>query len=224
MESPRLESIEARVQGLYWVRDGLEGDKAPVLVGFHGYGETAETLLREINLIPGVTAWTRIAIQALHPFYKTRTGDVVASWMTRLDREAAIRNNVRYVGRILDRELGTETSRGPLVYTGFSQGTAMAYRAAAGVGRPCRAVIALGGDVPPELGDGGLSALPVALAGRGSRDEWYSEDKLTRDLEVLKAQGVESRAVRFDGGHEWTDGFRATVGRFLDGLQPQPED
>ena len=224
MDKPRLESVETPVQGRYWVREGLADSMAPVLVGFHGYGEDAETLLREINLIPGVTAWKLIAIQGLHPFYNTRTGEVVASWMTRLDREAAIRNNVRYVAQVLDRELGTGHLQAPLVYTGFSQGTAMAYRAAAGVGRPCQAVVALGGDVPPELTDGKLSGLPVALVGRGSRDEWYSEEKLLQDLEVLRSQGVDPRPVRFDGGHEWTDGFRTTVGRFLDGLQSQPED
>jgi len=224
MEAPRLESIEALVRGHYWVREGLAGATAPVLVGFHGYGEDAQTLLREIDLIPGVTAWKRIAIQGLHPFYNNRTGEVVASWMTRLDRDAAIGNNIRYVAQVLDRELGSGDQQSPLVYAGFSQGTAMAYRAAAGVGRPCRAVVSLGGDVPPELADGQLSGLPVVLIGRGSRDKWYSEEKLLQDLESLKSQGVDPRPVRFDGGHEWTDGFRSTVGRFLEGLQPQPKD
>jgi predicted esterase len=224
MGTQRSETVDAVVRGRYWVDEGLAGSEAPVLVGFHGYGEDASTLLREINLIPGVTAWKRISIQGLHPFYNTRTGDVVASWMTELDREAAIRHNIQYLAQVLDRELGVAGSGTPLVYTGFSQGTAMAYRASAGVDHPCQAVIALGGDVPPELADGALSALPVALLGRGSRDQWYSEEKLLQDLEVLTSQGVDSRPVRFDGGHEWTDGFRHTVGRFLEALQPRPED
>lgn len=220
METPRLERVEAAVQGRYWVREGLAGPAAPVLVGFHGYGEDAETLLGEINLIPGVTAWKRIAIQGLHPFYKSRTGEVVASWMTSLDREAAIRNNIGYVQRVLDRELGREEDPIALVYTGFSQGCAMAYRAAAGVSRPCQGVVALGGDVPSELAEEGLTDLPVALVGGGSRDSWYTEEKLLQDLEVLEVQGVDARPVRFAGAHEWTDGFRATFGRFLESLLP----
>lgn len=223
MGGARLGAVEAVVQGRYWVQEGLEGDAAPALVGFHGYGEDAERLLSEMTLIPGVTAWKRIAIQGLHPFYNRRTGDVVASWMTRLDREAAIRNNIRYVGQVLDQELGAEQTRAPLVFLGFSQGTAMAYRAAAGTGRPCEAVVALGGDVPPELSDGELAELPVAVLGRGSRDEWYTEEKLKADLEILEGQGVDSRPIRFDGGHEWTDGFRATLGRFLDGVRQRFE-
>jgi predicted esterase len=224
MESARLERVETPVQGRYWVREGLAGLQAPVLVGFHGYGEDAEAFLREVNLVPGVTAWKRIAIQGLHPFYRIRTGEVVASWMTSLDREAAIRHNIQYVEKALDRELGAEKFGPPLIFMGFSQGTAMAYRAAAGVKRPCQAVVALAGDVPAELASGTLSGLPVALVGRGSRDEWYSEEKLARDLEVLSAQGVDARAVRFEGGHEWTDGFRATLGRFLQSFQTEPAE
>jgi predicted esterase len=220
---PRLESIEAVVQGRYWVREAHVASGAPVLVGFHGYGEDAESLMAEINLIPGILAWKLIAIQGLHPFYRTRTGEVVASWMTRLDRESAIRNNIRYVQGVLDKEFAAEGRKTTLVMTGFSQGTAMAYRAAAGVERRCDAVVSLGGDVPPELRDGQLEGLPVALVARGVRDEWYGEDKLAQDLEVLRSQGVDARPVRFDGGHEWTDGFRATLGRFLAGLLPEDE-
>ena len=221
----RLESVEATVQGRYWVRDPANPGETPVLVGFHGYGEDAEALLREINLIPGLTDWKLIAIQGLHPFYRTRTGQVVASWMTSLDRESAIRNNIDYVSTVLERELGSSdgADSAPLVFTGFSQGTAMAYRAAAGTGRDCRGVVALGGDVPPELKDGALSGLPVALLGRGSRDEWYTEEKLEEDMRALSSQGVDCRPVRFDGGHEWTDGFRTMVGRFLEALRPDSE-
>lgn len=219
MGDARTATVEATVLGRYWVEEGLEGAESPVLVGFHGYGEDARAFLREINLVPGVTAWTRIAIQGLYSFYRTRTGEVVAGWMTRLDREAAIENNIRYVGGVLDQELGQQESRSPLVYAGFSQGTAMAFRAAAWVDRPCRAVVALGGDVPPELAGGRLESLPVALLGRGTRDEWYTEEKLAADLDLLQSQGVDARPMRYEGGHEWTDGFRATMGRFLDGLR-----
>ena len=77
--------------------------------------------------------------------------------------------------------------------------------------------------MPPELADGALSGLPVALIGRGSRDEWYTEEKLAQDVEILQSQGVSCRPVRFEGGHEWTDGFRAMVARFLAGLRPDFE-
>ncbi len=216
----RRELIAAKVHGSFWVRSADTPLEAPTLVGFHGYGESAESHFQEMNLIPGATAWNLVSIQALHPFYSSRSGEVVASWMTKLDREEAIGDNVRYVTEVLARVVGpvTADSRRPLVAVGFSQGTAMAYRAAAGSGYRFRGVVALGGDVPPELAGGGLAQLPVALIGIGSRDTWYTEDRLDQDLEVLESQGVDCRVLRYEGGHEWTAAFRRGVGRFLEGL------
>ncbi len=109
-------------------------------------------------------------MQALHPFYN-RTGDVIACWMTRL-QTASRRSldNVRYVASVVaevKRELPVSER---LVYLGFSQGAAMAYRAAAGSGHACTGVVVLGGDVPPEL-DSGISAgfLPSCWAAAPAR-------------------------------------------------------
>ena len=68
------------------------------------------------------------------PLYNSKTGEVVASWMTKLDRVEAIADNTRYAGAVLEKvraELGVAP---PIVFVGFSQGTAMAYRAALGAG------------------------------------------------------------------------------------------
>ena len=37
------------------------------------------------------------SIQGLHRFYQRRTNEVIASWMTRQDRELAIADNLAYV-------------------------------------------------------------------------------------------------------------------------------
>jgi len=91
----------------------------------------------------------------------------------------------------------------------------MAYRAAAHCGRPVEAVVALGGDVPPELAD--LEALPIerVLIGRGFDEEWYGADKLAADRALLAARGLEPEVFEYRGGHEWTDAFRRRAGRFL---------
>ncbi|HVT15533.1 MAG TPA: phospholipase [Thermoanaerobaculia bacterium] len=186
----------------------------PLLVGFHGYGENADLHMAELRRIPGAASWTLCAVQALHPFYN-RSGEVIASWMTRLDREEAIADNVLYVANVvaeLERELA-ETSC--LVYLGFSQGAAMAYRAAAGGGHACQGVIVLGGDLPPELAVRDLGGFPPVLLGRGSSEEWYDAAKMEHDVELLRAKGVDVRPFIFAGGHEWTDEFRAAAGRFL---------
>jgi len=172
------------------------------LVGFHGYAENAERNFSELAQIPGTERWSVVSVQALHAFYVPKTGEVVGSWMTKLNREEAIADNVDYVGRVL----GAIAPRRPLVFAGFSQGAAMAYRAAATFA--CDGVIILSGDVPPDVD---ASKLPPVLIGRGTRDDWYTAEKLEKDLSFLP----NAKSIVFDGGPERTEEFRAVAGKFL---------
>lgn len=206
--------VPAMVHGRYLLETPAAVEGAPLLVGFHGYGENAERHLQELRRIPGASRFVLCAIQALHPFYN-KTGEVIACWMTRLDREQAIQDNVRYVASVVARIKQDLPVSERLVYLGFSQGAAMAYRAAAAAGHPCQGLIVLGGDVPPELEQQDLSGFPPVLLGRGSSEEWYDAAKMEHDVELLRARKVDVRPVIFQGGHEWTDEFRAAAGELL---------
>jgi predicted esterase len=195
--------IEARTHGRFLVE---WGPPERLLVGFHGYGENAEVSLAEMLKIPGVEQWTVVAVQALHRFYRGRgSGIIAASWMTSQDRDRAIRDNIDYVRSIVSEFDAPRR----LVFLGFSQGVAMAYRAAS-VHPNTTAIIALAGEVPPDV-DG---PMPPTLIGRGTREDWYTDEKLKKDLSIL---GTETRVETyvFEGGHEWTDDFRIVAGRFL---------
>ena len=104
---------------------------------------------------------------------------------------------------------------GVLVYVGFSQGVAMAYRAAVRSGQTCAGVIALAGDVPPELREETSLRWPKVLVARGRDDLWYTQAKMDADLAFFSAADVSVESLVFAGGHEWTDEFRAVAGRFL---------
>jgi predicted esterase len=184
------------------------------LVGFHGYGETAERHLEELERIPGADEWTLVSVFALHRFY-TKTTDVVGSWMTRLDRERAIADNLVYVNNVLSRTRSAGAATEKLVFVGFSQGVAMAYRAAIHGSESCDGVIALGGDLPPELRNASWTEPPRILIGRGRSETFYTPQKLAADLEILAAHKVPVEVLEFDGGHEWTDEFRHRAGEFL---------
>lgn len=201
--------LSTQVHGRY-LKVESAGKSAGRVLGFHGYGEDAQAHLDALAGTPGIERWTILAVQALHPFYK-KNGEIVASWMTRLDRELAIADNVEYVRGILASE-GREL---PTVTAGFSQGVAMAYRAAVKVIERPLGVIALAGDVPPELSREELASIPRVLIGRGLEDEWYDETKLARDLERLSDAGVAVEVERFPGGHEWGAAFVTATARFL---------
>ena len=210
-----IERVDARVHGRFHLRPPVApAERTRLLVGFHGFGENARLHLDELERLPGLDSWTLVAVEALHPFY-TRSGRVVACWMTSQDRELAIEENIAYVRSVIDRVVADLASPVSLSLIGFSQGTAMAYRAAAHCGHPVEALVALGGDVPPELAD--LEALPIGrvLIGRGLDEEWYGADKLAVDRALLAARGLEPEVFEYQGGHEWTDAFRRRAGRFL---------
>lgn len=177
-----------------------------LLIGFHGYAETAEVNFAELQKLPGIERWSVASIQALHPFY-TRTGDVVASWMTKLDRELAIADNLAYVRNVLAQLPAPRQ----LVFAGFSQGATMAARAAAEI--DCTGLILLGGDVPPEV-KSDAARMPPVLLSRGTRDDWYTQEKFDADVAFLTARTSVTQCV-FEGGHEWSDAFRAAAGEFL---------
>lgn len=199
-----VRTIPTTVHGRYLVRGG---PPERLLIGFHGYGETADVHMSELEQIPGIERWTAVAVQALHPFYMNRSGAIVASWMTSLDRELAIEDNRAYVHSVVAQFPPPRQ----LVFLGFSQGVAMAYRAAAGMS--ATGVIALGGDVPPELFDSPLQ-LPPILIGRGTREEWYTAEKLEKDVKLLSEVTTVSTCI-YEGGHEWTAAFREAAARFL---------
>lgn len=209
MSEPTVHTPATIVHGRYFLREPA-GDPEGLLVGFHGYGEDARAHLEQLEKIPGAEAWILCAVQGLNRFY-TRSQNVVASWMTSQDRELAIDDNVRYVATVVAELKRRFPGVRRLVYLGFSQGVAMAYRAAAGAGHAAEGLVVLAGDVPPELADRPLPAFPRTLIGRGRKEEWYSEEQLANDVALLEGKGVEVTVHSFDGGHEWTDGFRRAV-------------
>ena len=191
------------------------GEPLGLLLGFHGYAEPAEAALARMQTIAHSDEWLLVSIQGLNRFYRGRTSDVIASWMTSQDRDLVIADNIRYVTAVVDAVAQEWRVAWPLVLTGFSQGVAMAYRAACASPRPVSGVISLGGDVPPELDRTALSRLKSALVGRGARDDWYSDEKLQSDRTRLQAAALDVTEVRVDAGHEWTTEFSAAAATFL---------
>ena len=208
-------TIDVRTHGRYLMDPPAADGPAPLLVGFHGYGEGAEAQLERMRRIPGADRWRLVSIQGLHRFYQRRANVVVASWMTRQDRELAIADNLAYVAAVID-EVDGEFPRAPrLVLSGFSQGVAMTFRAAAAAARTVHGVIAVGGDVPPELDAAAISRVGRILVCHGTRDEFYTDAIFGRDIQRLQASSAGVTPLTFDGGHEWSDEVVQAASSFL---------
>jgi predicted esterase len=210
-------TIPTSTYGRYLVEYTEDRASAPILVGFHGYAESADTQLARLRLIPGAARSNLLSIQGLHAFYRGRGREVVASWMTREHRDLHLADNIAYVRSVIAAVRRDCQAAPALVCAGFSQGVAMAFRTAVAVDMPTY-VIAAGADVPPELDTAALGRIRAALVGRGARDDWYSAAQWAKDVARLEAAGVNVRPVQFEGVHEWPDGFSQEAGRFLESL------
>jgi predicted esterase len=186
-----------------------------MLAGFHGYGEDAEIQLERLRAIPGSARWLCVSIQALHRFYERRTNRVVASWMTRQDRELAIADNIAYVTKCIGAVAAEWPVLPKVVFAGFSQGVGMAFRAAVNANHRTAGVIAVGGDVPPEIAPGELQRVSAALIARGTSDDWYTPEKFAEDERRLRDCSVRVSALEYTAGHEWSSEVAAAASDFL---------
>ncbi|MEQ1832868.1 MAG: hypothetical protein ABL977_07410, partial [Candidatus Eisenbacteria bacterium] len=131
--------------------------------------------------------------------------DVVANWMTREDRELAIADNTAYSATVLDQLEAEFGAPRALVLAGFSQGVAMAYRAALNGRRLIDTLFTVGGDTPPELRSGGAQPWPRVVMLTGESDAWYTPARLASDAALVRAAGAEVHEQVYAGGHEWND-------------------
>lgn len=210
---PDVRAIAVTTHGRYLVEAPAGAGPWPVLLGFHGYAETAGVHHEQLVRLDPAHAWLRVSVQGLHRFY-TRQQDVVASWMTREDRELAIADNIAYTTAVRAAIDAAHATTGTFVAVGFSQGAAQAYRAGLAGGAACAGIVVLGGDLPPDVA-ARASVLPPVLIGRGSDDPWYSEEAAAADVAQLEAAGVRYATCEFTGGHEWAEAFVSAASAWL---------
>jgi predicted esterase len=203
-------TITTRIHGRVLVREAA--DPVAVIAGFHGYMENAEIQMARLEVLPELQRATLVSVQGLNRFYRGRSQEVVAGWMTRQDRDAMIADNIEYCDRAIEAAAPPEI---PLVTAGFSQGVAMAFRAALRGRRGALGVIAVGGDVPPELLDDAALTFPAVLLARGEQDEWYTSARLDADGRALRARHTAVETLVYPGAHEWTAEVAVAAARFI---------
>jgi predicted esterase len=151
-----------------------------------------------------------VAPEALSRFYRDGMDahrEVGASWMTREDRDAEIRDYVEYLDALVDRlrqASGDVPAGTELTLLGFSQGAATASRwALRGTADVDRLVLwagALAHDLDLERHAERLRGMNLTVV-VGDEDPYVSADRRDALRERLAAHAVEASFVAFDGGH-----------------------
>ncbi len=221
----RLHHLDVTRTARYFALGPEDGSASEVWIGLHGYAQLASRFLRW--LAPLDDGGTLIAApEALSRFYLEtgvdgRHGKAIgATWLTREDREADLRDHLGYLDRLQAGLLG----RGPrprVVVLGFSQGAALAARWVAGGGsRPDRLVL-WGAPPPPDVTPAllaeRLDGRPLHLVA-GDRDGYVPAGALEAAAAPFSEAGAAVTVTRFSGGHQ-VDGptLLALAGRVAPG-------
>lgn len=188
--------------------DGLD----EVWFACHGYGQLAGPFAKRFDVLSSPRRLV-VVPEALSRFYlgdHTRPAGpdakMGASWMTREDRDAEIRDYLGYLDALYDhvfRSVPRDRVRVHLL--GFSQGTSTASRwAARGSARVDRLILwggTVAADVDLVAGRARLSATDRVLV-IGKRDDYITPKVRQAEEARLRDAGLPFRVVEYEGGHE----------------------
>lgn len=201
---PELHPIAVTQTLHYAVAPALGADSVPLVVGLHGWGQTARKMLRDLAPLAahGITV---AAPQAPHPFYlDMESAKVGFHWLTRFERDRAVADTNEFVAHVIEAVAAAHPVDPARIYLlGFSQGCSMAWRfCVSGQLRPA-GMIACGADLPPDVAEKlpGLPRFPALLV-HGREDSIIAPQKMHDARAALTALGVPHEVHEFDGGHE----------------------
>jgi predicted esterase len=194
---------------------GDEHAATDIWIVCHGYGQLAARFIREFEPLLAPTRLI-VAPEGLHRFYldpppaPAASRRVGATWMTREDRAADIRDIVGLLDTVAAHVVA-DRGRVTLRALGFSQGAAAIFRWAA-LGRTrIDQLILWAGEVPPDVD---MEAAKPRLADtrvvyvEGRDDRMVAGD---RQRELLDAAGLSYDVREFAGGHHLDSALLAAI-------------
>ena len=146
------------------------------IIWMHGLGADGHDF---VDIVPQLSLPARPGVRFVFPHAPMRPvtingGYVMRAWYdirddggVRREDPAGVRASQKAIEAMIQREKERGVPARSIVIAGFSQGGAMAYRAASTY--PADGVIILAADVPPDIVERRGTPLPPVLLGRGAR-------------------------------------------------------
>lgn len=167
----------------------------------HGYAQLASEFIDEFACIAGERRLI-VAPEGLHRFYHKGGADkVVASWMTKEDREDDIRDYISWLDMAAADVLLHCNPNVKITVLGFSQGAATATRWISLGMTQVHQLILWCGFFPPDIGEDFSvddMALTVVTA---TNDRFIPQEEAERQLAIIKAKHATCKHIVFEGQH-----------------------
>ena len=177
-----------------------------VWIVLHGYGMLSEYFVKKFECIIDETTLV-IAPEATNRFYLGNNYNRVgASWMTKLDREQEISDNILFLDKlfsIIKKDIGHDNFK--LNTLGFSQGGPALVRWLMSNKLNTNSLILWGSDIPKD-------SLVIENKSRwnsmnlkiviGKNDEYINEEKKQEFVGVVKSYGLKYDLIEYEGSHK----------------------
>ena len=177
-----------------------------VWIVLHGYGMLSEYFVKKFDCIINETTLV-IAPEATNRFYLannyTRVG---ASWMTKLDREQEISDNILFLDKlfsIIKKEIGHDNFK--LNTLGFSQGGPALVRWLMSNKLNTNSLILWGSDIPKDSlvteNKSRWNSINLKIV-IGKNSEYINEEKKQEFVGVVKSYGLKYELIEYEGSHK----------------------
>jgi predicted esterase len=172
----------------------------------HGYGQLANFFIKNFEVLNNEKNLV-IAPEGLHRFYwQGFSGKVVASWMTKEDRDDDIKDYINYLDAVYSEVLSQfKNKKVKINVLGFSQGAATVCRWIENKKCAIDKLILWAGAFPTdmhfEMNKDLFNAIKIYII-IGDNDEFINEQQVQEHENLLKTNAVNFQLIRFKGKHE----------------------
>lgn len=194
--------IAVPATGYYHIARGQAARPAPLLLGLHGYAQTAQDFVGVMRKI-APEEFVAAAAQGFNQIWTGPKSQISFAWLTAYEKEDSIVRNNDFINSLLDRLTGEGLVDPARVFLlGFSQGSSVAYRFAHRNPRRVAGLISVCSDLPPDIEANlaPLTDIPILIL-YGLKDKIFSVEKSEHAVRALTHGGIDVEAIPFDRGH-----------------------
>ena len=177
-----------------------------VWIVLHGYGMLSEYFIKKFECILNEKTVV-IAPEGSNRFYLNNNySRVGASWMTRVDKEKDIEDNISFIGTLYTKivdDIGHNNFK--LKTLGFSQGGATLVRWIMSSSLKVDSLILWGSDIPKDSlitqNKSRWSSMNIKIV-IGKKDEYISDENKKKVIDAVNAYGLSYKLIEYDGPHK----------------------
>ncbi|MDN3669578.1 alpha/beta hydrolase [Echinicola jeungdonensis] len=181
------------------------GQETSIWIIFHGYGQLAPYFLNKFSPLFHNDRLFIAPEATNYAYQKGFSGKVGANWMTKHQREQAIKNNHHFLNAMLSQVL-KEFKKTPAIHVlGFSQGAATATRWSVQTPYSIDELVLWGGGFAHDLKIPDTReklATTKILMVHGKNDPFLSEERLKEQQIILEKVKLKTATLYYPGGHD----------------------